>query len=59
MTTFFAYLCRLVNNTYIYHVFFYCCRFFAGSHYGAHSPSEAKSGYPYIGSMEMYGGRVH
>ncbi|KAF5288090.1 hypothetical protein FQA39_LY15515 [Lamprigera yunnana] len=33
--------------------------FFAGSHYGAHSPSEAKSGYPYFGTMEMCSSRVH
>ncbi|KAF5291565.1 hypothetical protein FQR65_LT01878 [Abscondita terminalis] len=33
--------------------------FFAGSHYGAHSPSEAKSGYPYFGTMEMCASRVH
>ncbi|KAB0793025.1 hypothetical protein PPYR_12645 [Photinus pyralis] len=33
--------------------------FFAGSHYGAHSPGEAKSGYPYFGTMEMCASRVH
>ncbi|XP_008197452.1 protein gooseberry isoform X2 [Tribolium castaneum] len=32
---------------------------FAGSHYGAHSPSEAKSGYPYLGTMDMCASRVH
>ncbi|XP_045477588.1 protein gooseberry-like isoform X1 [Harmonia axyridis] len=32
---------------------------FAGGHYGAHSPSEAKSGYPYFGAMEMCSSRVH
>ncbi|CAG9865107.1 unnamed protein product [Phyllotreta striolata] len=31
-----------------------------GSHYsGTHSPSEAKSGYPYFGAMEMCTSRVH
>ncbi|XP_066259826.1 protein gooseberry-like [Euwallacea similis] len=30
-----------------------------GSHYGAHSPSEAKSGYPYFGAMEVCSSRVH
>ncbi|CAH1154723.1 unnamed protein product [Phaedon cochleariae] len=33
--------------------------FAPGSHYGAHSPSEAKSGYPYFGAMEMCSSRVH
>ncbi|XP_017770415.1 PREDICTED: protein gooseberry [Nicrophorus vespilloides] len=32
---------------------------FAGGHYGAHSPTEAKSGYPYFGAMEMCTSRVH
>ncbi|XP_044739843.1 protein gooseberry-like [Chrysoperla carnea] len=32
---------------------------FAGSHYGGHSPTEAKSGYPYFGSMDMCASRVH
>ncbi|GJQ73566.1 hypothetical protein Trydic_g13912 [Trypoxylus dichotomus] len=32
---------------------------FAGSHYGVHSPTEAKSGYPYFGSMDMCSSRVH
>ncbi|XP_019880552.1 protein gooseberry [Aethina tumida] len=32
---------------------------FSGAHYGAHSPGEAKSGYPYFGAMEMCSGRVH
>ncbi|XP_068914900.1 protein gooseberry-like isoform X2 [Tenebrio molitor] len=32
---------------------------FAGSHYGAHSPGEAKSGYPYLGTMDMCASRVH
>lgn len=32
---------------------------FAGGHYGAHSPGEAKSGYPYFGAMEMCSSRVH
>ncbi|XP_030754402.1 protein gooseberry isoform X2 [Sitophilus oryzae] len=33
--------------------------FTGGTHYGAHSPSEAKSGYPYFGAMEMCSSRVH
>ncbi|KAJ8976396.1 hypothetical protein NQ317_003946 [Molorchus minor] len=33
--------------------------FAPGPHYGAHSPSEAKSGYPYFGAMEMCSSRVH
>ncbi|XP_065174089.1 protein gooseberry isoform X2 [Atheta coriaria] len=33
--------------------------FAAGGHYGAHSPTEAKSGYPYFGAMEMCTSRVH
>ncbi|XP_050298070.1 protein gooseberry-like [Anthonomus grandis grandis] len=33
--------------------------FNGGSHYGAHSPSEAKSGYPYFGAMEMCSSRVN
>ncbi|XP_076253441.1 protein gooseberry-like isoform X2 [Rhynchophorus ferrugineus] len=33
--------------------------FSGGGHYGAHSPSEAKSGYPYFGAMEMCSSRVH
>ncbi|XP_071051892.1 protein gooseberry [Onthophagus taurus] len=32
---------------------------FAGSHYGAHSPTEAKSGYPYFSTMDMCTSRVH
>lgn len=35
------------------------CSLFAGGHYGAHSPTEAKSGYPYFGGMEMCASRVH
>lgn len=38
---------------------FLCCSLFAGSHYGAHSPGEAKSGYPYLGTMDMCASRVH
>ncbi|KAJ8923266.1 hypothetical protein NQ315_001823 [Exocentrus adspersus] len=33
--------------------------FATGVQYGAHSPSEAKSGYPYFGAMEMCSSRVH
>ncbi|XP_023024230.1 paired box protein gooseberry isoform X1 [Leptinotarsa decemlineata] len=33
--------------------------FTSGAHYGAHSPGEAKSGYPYFGAMEMCSSRVH
>ncbi|CAH2000959.1 unnamed protein product [Acanthoscelides obtectus] len=33
--------------------------FAPGTHYGAHSPTEAKSGYPYFGAMEMCSSRVH
>ncbi|CAG9767359.1 unnamed protein product [Ceutorhynchus assimilis] len=33
--------------------------FTGGTHYGAHSPGEAKSGYPYFGAMEMCSSRVH
>nr|CAI5823372.1 unnamed protein product [Callosobruchus analis] len=33
--------------------------FASGTHYGAHSPTEAKSGYPYFGAMEMCSSRVH
>ncbi|KAL1498379.1 hypothetical protein ABEB36_009186 [Hypothenemus hampei] len=33
--------------------------FAGGSHYSAHSPGEAKSGYPYFGAMEMCSSRVH
>ncbi|XP_018324837.1 protein gooseberry isoform X2 [Agrilus planipennis] len=32
---------------------------FSSGHYSSHSPSEAKSGYPYFGSMEMCASRVH
>ncbi|XP_060521813.1 protein gooseberry-like [Cylas formicarius] len=33
--------------------------FASGTAYGAHSPTEAKSGYPYFGAMEMCSSRVH
>ncbi|CAH0564723.1 unnamed protein product [Brassicogethes aeneus] len=33
--------------------------FASGAHYGAHSPGEVKSGYPYFGAMEMCSTRVH
>lgn len=42
---------------------FLCCSSFFGanaSHYASHSPTEAKSGYPYLGQLGgMDMGRVH
>lgn len=41
-------------------VFIFYSLFTTGNHhYGAHSPTEAKSGYPYFGTMEMCASRVH